>query len=94
VLAAGVRTPGGKVETLELDEPRPLAADEVLIDRPSRECPRDSKCNIFADIPTPGYCTTADFRTFASKTHIYEFACRPWQFVDNGSNRRCPNFLS
>ena len=29
---AGVRTLGGKVETLEVDEPRPLAADEVLID--------------------------------------------------------------
>lgn len=32
VLVAGVRTLGGKVETLEVDEPRPLAADEVLID--------------------------------------------------------------
>jgi NADPH:quinone reductase-like Zn-dependent oxidoreductase len=29
---AGVRTLGGKVETLEVDEPRPLAADEVLIE--------------------------------------------------------------
>jgi D-arabinose 1-dehydrogenase-like Zn-dependent alcohol dehydrogenase len=28
----GIRTLGGKVETLEVDEPRPLAADEVLID--------------------------------------------------------------
>lgn len=32
MLVAGVRTLGGKVETLELDDPRPLAADEVLID--------------------------------------------------------------
>ena len=32
MLVAGVRTPGGKVETFEVDEPRPLAADEVLID--------------------------------------------------------------
>ena len=32
MLVAGVRTFGGKVETLELDGPRPLAADEVLID--------------------------------------------------------------
>src|SRR5262245_43484774 len=32
MLVAGVRTFGGKVETLQLDEPRPLAADEVLID--------------------------------------------------------------
>jgi NADPH:quinone reductase-like Zn-dependent oxidoreductase len=32
MLVAGVRTLGGKVETLEVDEPRPLAADEVLID--------------------------------------------------------------
>ena len=32
VLVAGVHTLGGKVETLEVDEPRPLAADEVLID--------------------------------------------------------------
>jgi Alcohol dehydrogenase GroES-like domain len=32
VLVAGIRTLGGKVETLEVDEPRPLAADEVLID--------------------------------------------------------------
>jgi NADPH:quinone reductase-like Zn-dependent oxidoreductase len=29
---AGVRTLGGKVETFEVDDPRPLAADEVLID--------------------------------------------------------------
>ncbi|WP_241520409.1 NADP-dependent oxidoreductase [Mycobacterium paraense] len=29
---AGVRSFGGKVETLEVDDPRPLAADEVLID--------------------------------------------------------------
>jgi NADPH:quinone reductase-like Zn-dependent oxidoreductase len=29
---AGVRTSGGKVETFEVDEPHPLAADEVLID--------------------------------------------------------------
>jgi NADPH:quinone reductase-like Zn-dependent oxidoreductase len=29
---AGIRRLGGKVETLEMDEPRPLAADEVLID--------------------------------------------------------------
>ena len=32
MLVAGVRTFGGKVETFEVDEPRPLAADEVLID--------------------------------------------------------------
>jgi NADPH:quinone reductase-like Zn-dependent oxidoreductase len=32
MLIAGVRTFGGKVETLEVNEPRPLAADEVLID--------------------------------------------------------------
>ena len=32
MLVAGVRTLGGKVEMLELDDPRPLAADEVLID--------------------------------------------------------------
>lgn len=32
MLVAGVRAFGGKVETLEVDEPRPLAADEVLID--------------------------------------------------------------
>jgi NADPH:quinone reductase-like Zn-dependent oxidoreductase len=32
MLVGGVRTFGGKVETLEMDEPRPLAADEVLID--------------------------------------------------------------
>jgi len=32
MLVAGVRAVGGKVETLEVDEPRPLAADEVLID--------------------------------------------------------------
>ncbi len=32
MLVAGVRTLGGKVEMLELDGPRPLAADEVLID--------------------------------------------------------------
>ena len=32
MLVAGVRTFGGKVETLEVNEPRPLAADEVLID--------------------------------------------------------------
>ena len=32
MLVAGVRTFGGKVETLEVDDPRPLAADEVLID--------------------------------------------------------------
>ena len=32
MLVAGVRTLGGKVETLEVDEPRPLAVDEVLID--------------------------------------------------------------
>jgi NADPH:quinone reductase-like Zn-dependent oxidoreductase len=29
---AGVRTVGGTVQTLEVDDPRPLAADEVLID--------------------------------------------------------------
>lgn len=32
MLVAGVRTLGGKVEALEVDDPRPLAADEVLID--------------------------------------------------------------
>ena len=32
MLVAGVRTFGGKVETFETAEPRPLAADEVLID--------------------------------------------------------------
>lgn len=32
MLVAGVRTFGGTVETLEVDDPRPLAADEVLID--------------------------------------------------------------
>ena len=32
MLVAGVRTFGGNVETIEVDEPRPLAADEVLID--------------------------------------------------------------
>lgn len=32
MLVAGVRTLGDKVETLEVDERRPLAADEVLID--------------------------------------------------------------
>lgn len=32
MLVAGVRTLGGNVETLEVDDPRPLAADEVLID--------------------------------------------------------------
>lgn len=32
MLVAGVRTLGGKVEMLELDGPRPLVADEVLID--------------------------------------------------------------
>lgn len=32
MLVAGVRTLGGKVETLEVDGPRPLAEDEVLID--------------------------------------------------------------
>jgi NADPH:quinone reductase-like Zn-dependent oxidoreductase len=32
MLVVGVRTLGGKVEMLEVDEPRPLAADEVLID--------------------------------------------------------------
>jgi NADPH:quinone reductase-like Zn-dependent oxidoreductase len=32
MLVAGVRCFGGKVETLEVDEPRTLAADEVLID--------------------------------------------------------------
>ena len=31
MLVAGVRTLGGNVEALEVDEPRPLAADEVLI---------------------------------------------------------------
>ncbi len=32
MLVAGVRTLGGKVETLEVEDPRPLSADEVLID--------------------------------------------------------------
>lgn len=32
MLVAGIRAFGGKVETLEVDDPRPLAADEVLID--------------------------------------------------------------
>jgi NADPH:quinone reductase-like Zn-dependent oxidoreductase len=32
MLVAGVRTLGGTVETLDVDDPRPLAADEVLID--------------------------------------------------------------
>jgi NADPH:quinone reductase-like Zn-dependent oxidoreductase len=32
MLVVGVRTLGGKVETLKVDEPRPLAVDEVLID--------------------------------------------------------------
>lgn len=32
MLAAGVRAFGGEVETIEVDEPRPLAADEVLIE--------------------------------------------------------------
>jgi NADPH:quinone reductase-like Zn-dependent oxidoreductase len=32
MLVAGVRTLGGKVETLDVDDPRPVAADEVLID--------------------------------------------------------------
>jgi NADPH:quinone reductase-like Zn-dependent oxidoreductase len=32
MLVAGVRTFGGNVETFEVDEPRPLGADEVLID--------------------------------------------------------------
>jgi NADPH:quinone reductase-like Zn-dependent oxidoreductase len=32
MLVAGVRTLGGNVETLEVDDPRPLMADEVLID--------------------------------------------------------------
>src|SRR3954465_4684669 len=32
MLVAGVRTFGGHVETLEVDEPRTLAADEVLIE--------------------------------------------------------------
>lgn len=32
MLVAGVRTRGGKVETFKVDEPRPLAVDEVLID--------------------------------------------------------------
>ena len=32
MLVAGVRMFGGKVEMLEVDEPRPLAADEVLIE--------------------------------------------------------------
>ncbi|OBJ53262.1 NADP-dependent oxidoreductase [Mycobacterium sp. 1423905.2] len=32
ILVAGIRTLGGTVEMLEVDDPRPLAADEVLID--------------------------------------------------------------
>ena len=32
MLVSAVRWLGGEVETLELDDPRPLAADEVLID--------------------------------------------------------------
>ena len=32
MLVAGIRALGGNVETFEVDEPRPLAADEVLID--------------------------------------------------------------
>ena len=32
MLVAGVHAFGGKVETLEVDEPRPLTADEVLIE--------------------------------------------------------------
>ena len=32
MLVAGIRELGGKVETFEVDDPRPLAADEVLID--------------------------------------------------------------
>jgi NADPH:quinone reductase-like Zn-dependent oxidoreductase len=32
MLVAGIRTLGGTVETFEVDDPRPLAADEVLID--------------------------------------------------------------
>ncbi|WP_242660502.1 NADP-dependent oxidoreductase [Mycobacterium kubicae] len=32
MVVAGVRTLGGNVVTLEVDDPRPLAADEVLID--------------------------------------------------------------
>jgi NADPH:quinone reductase-like Zn-dependent oxidoreductase len=32
MFVAGVRTLGGNVETLEVDDPRPLTADEVLID--------------------------------------------------------------
>ncbi|WP_396910953.1 NADP-dependent oxidoreductase [Mycolicibacterium sp.] len=32
MLVAGVRTPGARVELLEVDDPRPLAADEVLVD--------------------------------------------------------------
>jgi hypothetical protein len=32
MLVAGVRTLGAKVEALDVNEPRPLAADEVLID--------------------------------------------------------------
>lgn len=32
MLVAGIRTLGGNVETFEVDDPRPLAADEVLID--------------------------------------------------------------
>lgn len=31
MLVAGVRTPGGNVETFEVADPRPLASDEVLI---------------------------------------------------------------
>lgn len=32
MLVAGIRTLGGNVETFEVDDPRPLAADEVLIE--------------------------------------------------------------
>jgi NADPH:quinone reductase-like Zn-dependent oxidoreductase len=32
MLVAGIRALGGNVETFDVDEPRPLAADEVLID--------------------------------------------------------------
>lgn len=32
MLVAGIRTLGGNVETFDVDDPRPLAADEVLID--------------------------------------------------------------
>ncbi|CDO21692.1 NADP-dependent oxidoreductase, partial [Mycolicibacterium mageritense] len=32
MLVAGVRTPGARVELFEVDDPRPLAADEVLVD--------------------------------------------------------------